>query len=114
MLYTTLTVAEKDYKLRLNAKNAVDLEKKLGSNPVNIFTSISIDKNKMPDLETLILIFHYSLQEYNHGFTLDRAYELYDNMVDEGKDFTDLLAVIVEVFQVSGLLPKDMGEDEKN
>ena len=38
MLYTTITIDGVDYKARLNAKACVDLEKKLGTNPLNVFS----------------------------------------------------------------------------
>lgn len=113
MLYSTLTIKDKDYNLRLNAKSCVDLERKLGTNPVNVL--VGIDENKMPSIDTLITILHYSLQAYNHGISVDDTYAIYDDMVDEGKGFADLLKAIVEVFKVSGLIPNDEKEtNEKN
>ena len=50
MLYTTFTVKDRDYKLRLNAKACVDLEKKLGTNPVNIFMAMAGNDMKLPSL----------------------------------------------------------------
>ena len=116
MLYTTLTVKDRDYKLRLNAKSCVDLEKKLGTNPINVFIDMAGDNVKLPSIDTLITILHYSSQALEHGITMDKGYEIYDDFIEEGHSMTDLIPVIIDVFKVSGLLPEDTEEveEEKN
>lgn len=115
MLYSTITINGRDYKARLTARALVDLEKRLGTSPINIFIKMGQTEGFLPDLADMILIFHASLQAMEHGITLDKAYELYDEMVDEGKNIADLLNFIVEVFQASGLIPKvEEGEEGKN
>ena len=116
MLYTTLTVKDRDYKLRLNAKSCVDLEKKLGTNPINVFMGMVNDNIKFPTLNVLINILHQSMQALEHGITIDKTYEIYDAFIEEGHSMTDLIPVIIDVFKVSGLLPEDTEEveEEKN
>ena len=111
MLYETITINDKDYKARLTARALVDLEKKLGTSPINVFIELSQKENYMPDLTTLITILHASLQAMEHGITLEKTYELYDAMIDEGKDMGDLLNIIVKIFQSSGLIPKEVKEN---
>ena len=106
-MFATITIRDKEYKGRLTARSLVELEKKLGTSPINIFMEMSRKEGYFPELEMLITIFHASLQPLEHNVTLDKAYELYDAMVDEGKTMIDLLNFIVEVFQVSGLIPKE-------
>ena len=55
MLYTTFTVKDKEYKARLNAKACVDLEKKLGTNPLNVVVEIANQKT-LPELNKMLLI----------------------------------------------------------
>jgi hypothetical protein len=100
-MYSTITIGNKDYKLRLNAKACVDLEKKLGTNPLNVLMEVSND-SKIPSLGTLIAILHASLQSYEHGITEAKTYELYDMFVEEGNTLIDLIPIIIEVFKVSG------------
>lgn len=116
MLYTTFTVKDRDYKLRLNAKACVDLEKKLGTNPINVFMGMVNDNIKFPTLNVLINILHQSMQALEHGITIDKVYEIYDDFIEEGHSMTDLIPVIIDVFKVSGLLPEDTEEveEEKN
>ena len=112
MLYTNFTVNNIDYKLRLGAKDAVALEKKLGTNPLNVFMKIA-QTQSLPELETLIIMLQYSMQKYNHGITLEEAYDIYDKFVDEGHNMMDLVPVLMDAFKVSGLIPEEE-EDEKN
>ena len=65
MLYTTITIGGIDYKARLTAKACVDLEKKLGTNPLNVFSQIATD-GSIPPLGTLILILQASLVTYDN------------------------------------------------
>ncbi len=112
MLYTTITIDGVDYKARLNAKACVDLEKKLGTNPLNIFAKIA-DNGNIPDLGVLITMLQASLTAYNHGITIDKTYELYDKFVDEGHTLMDLVPILLDVFKVSGFFKEETIE-EKN
>lgn len=109
MLYTTFTVNEKEYKARLGAKDCVDLEKRLGTNPLNIFMQIA-QKGEVPSLEVLITMLHASLQKFQHGISMDDAYKIYDEMVDEGKNLMDIVPILLEIFKVSGLIPEEDAE----
>ena len=112
MLYTTITIDGVDYKARLNAKACVDLEKKLGTNPLNIFAKIA-DNGNIPDLGVLITMLQASLTAYNHGITMDKTYQLYDKFVDEGHTLMDLVPILLDVFKVSGFFKEETIE-EKN
>ena len=112
MLYTTINIGGTDYKARLNAKACVDLEKKLGTNPLNIFAKIA-DNGNIPDLGVLITMLQASLTAYNHGITMDKTYELYDKFVDEGHTLMDLVPILLDVFKVSGFFKEETIE-EKN
>lgn len=111
MLYHTITIKERDYKCRLAARNCVDLEKKLGTNPLNIFIDIA-KKGTVPDLEVLMIILHASLQKFQHGISLDDTYNIYDEFVDEGHNLMDLVPELLEIFKVSGLIGEET--EEKN
>ena len=101
MLYTTMVVKDKEYKLRISAKSCVDLEKKLGENPLNVLIEAT-NANKIPTLSSFLTILHAAIQQYQHGITLDDVYNIYDEFVDEGHNITDLVPIIYEVVKVSG------------
>ena len=111
MLYTTFTVKDKEYKARLTAKACVDLEKKLGTNPLNVFMGMmSSETVVLPKMEVMITILHASLQAYEHGVTIEKVYEIYDAFVDEGKTLMDLVPILIDIFKVSGFLPEEAEE----
>ena len=112
MLYTTINVKDKEYKLRLTARACVDLEKKLGTNPINVFMKIA-ESNTLPSMEDIITIFHATLQPLQHNITMNDAYDIFDEYVDDGHNLMDLVPTIIKVFQESGLIPKE-GEESKN
>lgn len=116
MMYTKLTVNNKELRLRLNARACVELEKKLGCSPVQLLIDMANgDEISMPKLETLITILHASLQAYEHGYDLNKTYELYDEYVDNGGSLMDLFPIIMEIFKVSGFFKEEqLNESEEN
>jgi hypothetical protein len=111
MLYTPLTVGNTEYKLRLNTRGIVMLEKQLGCNPISIFGA----GDTIPQITTMVAILHASLQQYHHGISLNDAYNIFDEYLADGNSSTDFIMVIVDIFKASGIIPKDdEGEAGKN
>lgn len=110
MLYTEINIRDKDYKLRLDARACVSLEKKLGKSPLNIF--MEAQDGGLPKLADIIAILHASLQKYQSGISEVDTYDLYDEYVDSGKTFTDLIPVILEIFKVSGFFKDEEVQSE--
>ena len=75
MVYVDFTAGNKDYKLRLNTRNTVALEKALGCNPLAIFGN----GEEIPTITTMVSILYFSLQQLNHGISLDEAYNIFDS-----------------------------------
>jgi hypothetical protein len=86
------------------------LEKQLGCNPLSIFG----DGETIPTITTMVAILHASLQQYNHGVTLNDAYDIFDTWLDEGNATTDFIPIILEIYKASGIIPKDKEEEGKN
>lgn len=107
MMYVDFTAGNKDYKLRLNVRNTVMLEKQLGCNPLAIFG----DGNTIPTITTMVNVLWASLQQYHHGISLNDAYEVFDAYLEDGNTAVDFIQVIVELYKVSGLIKAD---SEKN
>lgn len=112
MNYVDFEAGNQAYKLRLNTRATVALERQLGCNPLSIFGK----GDTIPTLTTMVQILHASLQAYNHGITLDDAYEIFDKWLDDGHVMTDFLVVLVDIFRASGLLKTDKSGviEEKN
>ena len=98
----------KSYRLRLNTRNVVLLEKQIGCNPLAIFG----DGSTIPTITVMVAILHASLQAYNHGITLNDAFDIFDSYMEDGHAMTDFIPVIMDLYKASGLIPKD--NEEKN
>lgn len=110
MMYIDFEAGNKVYKLRLNTRNTILLEKQLGCNPLHIFG----DGETIPTITTMVTILHASMQQYNHGITLNDAYDIFDEYLADGHATTDFIPVILEIYKASGIIPKDKEEQEKN
>lgn len=111
MLYVDFNAGNKAYKLRLNTRNTVMLEKMLGCNPLAIFGN----GETIPPITTMVNILYASLQQYHHGITVENAYDIFDDYLADGKAITDFIPTILEIYKVSGIIRKDSKEDnEKN
>lgn len=109
MLYTELQIGSDVYKLRLNTRASMALEKALGYNPISLF--MEIENGKMPRLTDIVIILHATLQPYHHGITMDKAADLFDDYVADGKSMIDIIPVFIEVFKQSGYISAATNED---
>lgn len=110
MNFINFEVGNKTYKLSLNTRNTVLLEKQIGCNPLSIFG----DGDTIPTITVMVAILHASLQQYNHGITLNDAYDILDDYLAEGHAITDFIPVIIDIYKASGIIPKDKGDEGKN
>lgn len=111
MLYRTLTIGGDDYKLRLTTKHIVELEKKLGGNPVNGL--MNMRNGQLPSTTFVSTCLHACLQPLNKDMNMDKVYDLMDKAAEEGKGNIEILDAITDVFQDCGLIPKDDPVEEK-
>jgi hypothetical protein len=101
MLYKSFEIGTKEYKARLTAKACIELEKKLGTNPLNLFSAMA-STGELPPIGEILIILHQALLHYHHGLKLEEVYDLYDEFVDEGKTLVDLMPIMLDIFKVSG------------
>lgn len=97
MNYTTITIGEKEVKLKLTLAAACDLEDKIGKNPLLIFA------DAMPRLRDLCQVL------VSAGATDEQVAE----WIEEGHTFNDLSKVAIDLFKSTGLI-NTKREDEKN
>lgn len=107
MMYVDFKAGDKDYKLRLATRNIVALEKAIGCNPLGIFGK----GDEIPSITTMVNILFYSLQKFHHGISLNDAYDIFDEFMEE-KGMTDFIPVILEIYKVSGFI-KDTDKQEE-
>ena len=110
MMYVDFHAGDKDYKLRLSTRNVVMLEKQLGCNPLSIFKD-SYGRDRMPTTAEMVQFLHCSLIQYNHGISLDDAYDIFDTWLTEEHCYEDFLFIMMDVYEVSGLVRKGTVEN---
>lgn len=112
MNYTTFEVNGKEYKLVLTTKTMIELEKKLGRNPIDIIMDAANDI--MPKITELVMVLWCSMQKFNHGMKFEDCCEVFDEYLQDGNTYTDFIEVVVSIFQSSGLIDSDNDTDEEN
>jgi hypothetical protein len=88
----------------------VALEKNIGRNPVSIF--FEGNEERIPTITEMVAVLHASLQQYNHGITMNDAFDIFDAYIEDHSTM-DFIKVIMEIYQASGLMPKNE-EEVKN
>lgn len=111
----TITINGKDYNCMLKIKTCIQLEKKLGTNPLNVLQAL--DKGLIPDFEILGTIFHYCLIDMNHGLSMDDSLELFSQYMQENNDsenggMASVILLFTKVFQDSGFISTTVNLDE--
>ena len=111
MLYFDFEAGNQAYKLRLNTRNTVMLEKAIGCNPLSIFGK----GDSVPTETVMVHILHAAMQQYHHGITFDKACDIFDEYKEDGHTSTDFIQVILDIYKVSGIIRNDAPEgEEKN
>ena len=110
MLYYDFNAGGKEYKLRLDTRATVLLEKQLGCNPLSIFGN----GDTIPTITTMISILHASLQKFHHNVDMNEAYNIFDAWLSDNNSMTDFIAIIIEVYKVSGIIKTEETEEGKN
>lgn len=106
MLYYDFNAGDKAYKLRLNTRSIVLLEKNIGCNPMAIFG----DGNTLPTVSTMVAILHASLQAYHHGISLTDAYDIFDEYLADGHTPDEFLYDVIEIYKASGIIKENKSE----
>lgn len=111
MNYVNFTAGTNEYKLKLNTRNIVMLEKTLGCNPLSIFGN----GDQVPTITMMVAVLHASLQQLNHGITMTDAYSIFDDYINDGHAITDFINVILDIYKVSGIIKEETEQNtEKN
>lgn len=110
MLYIDFEAGNKAYKLRLTTGATVALEKQLGCNPISIFGN----GDTIPTVTTMVKVLHASLQAYQHNITLEDAYSIFDEWLEDGHTMTDFFSIIIDIFKASGLMRNGKETEVKN
>lgn len=112
--YTTWTVGETEYKLRLTTRQAVAVEEKLGLNLLKVFMPKADEEVPLPPLKVMLVVAHGALQKFHHGTKLEDVYDIFDDYVDNGGSQVSFLTdIILPLFEDSGFIPRSEGNGPK-
>lgn len=111
----TITINGKDYNCMLKIKTCIQLEKKLGTNPLNVLSAM--ERGLLPDFEIMATIFHYCLIDMNHGLSMDDSLELFSEFMKENNDKEEggmgaAILLFTKVFQDAGFITASVDLDE--
>lgn len=93
--------------MKLTTRNLVRLEKKLGKNPLSIFTGM--DNGELPKLEDLLTIYQYMLMDIDEKkySDINEVYADYDKFLENGDMMKFINDILIEGFVESGIIPKN-------
>ncbi len=104
MMYEIVTIKEKEYKLCLPMQHLIELEKKIGQNPLNKLMEMS-QGNNLPEMEFIADVIHYSLKKFQPKININGAYEFIDEYFEEeDNDLVSLMELMMGIFNKSGFL----------
>ena len=107
MMYVDFTAGSKSYRLRLSTRNTVMLEKQLGCNPLSVFGN----GDTLPTVTQMVNILYASMLQYEHGISLNDAYDIFDEWLADGHTMTDFIPMILQIYKASGLIQSDGTEE---
>ena len=106
MLYSQLRIDDYHiYNLRLTLLDVVQLERLLGESPLNILLKSEFN------LEDLIMILFTSLNWGENSYTIDDAYDIFDDYIDNVGDIGSFLLVLINLFTDMGFISEPADED---
>lgn len=106
MLYYTWIIKDKEgntkreLKLRLTSRSCVELETRIGGNPLNEL--MLVESGKLPTTRFIAENLKASLQRFEHGFGEAEVYDLIDEYIEDGGTLIEIVPVLIEVYKVSG------------
>jgi hypothetical protein len=108
MLYSQLKIDDYHiYNLRLTLLDVVQLERLLGESPLDILQKAAIMQTFGINIEDLVYILYVSLQSGETKYTIDDAYDIFDEYIDNVGDIGSFLNTLVNLFTDMGFISGD-------
>ena len=108
MLYSQLKIDDYHiYNLRLTLLDVVQLERLLGESPLDILQKAAFSRTFGTSLEDLVYILYVSLQGGETNYTIDDAYDIFDDYIDNVGDVGSFLNTLVKLFTDMGFISGD-------
>ena len=108
MLYSQLKIDDYHiYNLRLTLIDVVQLERLLGESPLDILQRAATQRGFGINIEDLVYILYVSLQSGDKDYTIDDAYDIFDNYIENVGDVGSFLFTLVKLFTDMGFISGD-------
>ena len=108
MLYSQLKIDDCHiYNLRLTLIDVVQLERLLGESPLDILQKAAIYNAYGISLEDLVYILYVSLQGGETKYTIDDAYDIFDDYIENVGDIGSFLNTLIRLFVDMGFISGD-------
>ena len=106
MNFHLLRFEEQDLKLRIRTKDGAELEKLLGGPILGLLSNEQRVLSIMQDVPAMLFIALKPFAQEHGNYSYDDACELVDRMVDAGWSLEQFVELVIQIFEVSGLIPK--------
>ena len=101
-------VGGREYKLKLNTPEILELEKKYKTNLMNIIGS---DKGGMPALTVMLDVTHAAMKPFEHGMKMQDVIGVFGKYEEEGGSQLEFYTkVYMNIFAVSGFFSNSLTE----
>ena len=108
MLYSQLKIDDYHiYNLRLTLIDVVQLERLLGESPLDILQRAATQRGFKINIEDLVYILYVSLQSGETKYTIDDAYDIFDDYIENVGDVGSFLFTLVKLFTDMGFISGD-------
>lgn len=109
MNYIEIELGGKTLKARLTLRDQLKVEERLGKNPASVLLDCS--EHSFPKMGDMLVIVHQSLQTLEHGIKYDDVLEMFQEDLQNGKSIQDLVLMVVNILEASGLIESEKSED---
>ena len=90
-------VGDNTYRFSHTTRSIVQLERQIGCNPLMLFMT-SDGETRVPSMTEMVAVLHASLTRFNHGVSLNDAYDIMDDFIADGHATTDFIPVMIDLF----------------
>nr|DAH47630.1 MAG TPA: tail assembly chaperone protein [Caudoviricetes sp.] len=101
--YETLKIGDTEYKLKISASSAIEIEKKTGK-------SLVAGMADFDKIETVTLYLWGALNRFQANVDIRKAQEIYDDYIDAGGDLSDMAEILFKTLTVSGFFKRQQAE----
>lgn len=101
--FETLTIGDIEYKLKISASAAIEIEKRTGKSLIEGMADF--DK-----IDTITLYLWGALHRFQRDIDITKAQSIYDDYIDAGGDLSDMADILFKTMTISGFFKRQQAE----